>query len=107
MILVVDDHNESREALIRLLHADGYETIGARDGNQALLFLHSPKPRLILLDCHMPFLDGFGVLRAVRADAAYADIPVFMLSADPASEATALQLGAQGFMLKGSLDWVK
>ena len=105
MILVVDDHDDIRHVLIRLLKASGYDAIGVADGHQALLFLQTHRPTLIILDCHMPCLDGFGVLRAVRARAEWSHTPVLMFSADAESEATALGLGAQGFVLKGSMDW--
>jgi PleD family two-component response regulator len=55
----------------------------------------------------MPCLDGFEVLRAVRSNAAMADLPVLMFSADPGAEDNALRLGAQGFIQKGSLDWAR
>ena len=105
MVLVVDDHDDTRHVLIRLLKSSGYEALGVADGNQALLFLQTHRPALIILDCHMPCLDGFGVLRAVRAHAEWVHTPVLMFSADPASEGHALELGANGFILKGSLDW--
>lgn len=105
MVLVVDDHDDTRYVLISLLKSSGYEAVEVADGNQALLFLETNRPTLIILDCHMPCLDGFGVLRAVRAHAEWAHTPVLMLSADPASEDQAMRLRANGFILKGSLDW--
>ena len=105
MILVVDDHDDTRYVLIRLLNSSGYEAVGVRDGRQALLFLKTHRPKLMILDCHMPCLDGFAVLRAVRSDATLADLPVIMFSADAAAKPQAVRLGAQGFIVKGSLDW--
>ncbi len=107
MILVVDDHDDTRYVLIRLLKVSGYDAIGVCNGTQALLFLQTHRPKLIILDCHMPCLDGFEVLRAVRSNAALADMPVLMFSADPGAEDNALRLGAQGFIQKGSLDWAR
>jgi two-component system chemotaxis response regulator CheY len=107
MILVVDDHHDTRCLLIKLLNASGYEAVGVCDGGQALLFLRTHRPKLVILDCHMPCLDGFGVLRAARSDPALAGLPVMMFSADPAAEEGALRLGAQGFIVKGSLDWAQ
>jgi CheY-like chemotaxis protein len=104
MILVVDDHDDTRSLLVKLLKFDGHEGVGVSDGGQALLFLKTHRPKLIILDCHMPCLDGFGVLRAIRSDTALADLPVLMFSADPSAEDNAMLLGAQGFILKGSLD---
>jgi CheY-like chemotaxis protein len=105
MILVIDDHEATRYVLVRLLKANGHEAVGVCDGSQALLFLQTHRPRLIILDCHMPCLDGFDVLSAVRSDAALADVSVVMFSADPSAEERAVRLGADGFILKGSLDW--
>jgi CheY-like chemotaxis protein len=107
MILVVDDHDDTRYALTRLLKSSGYEAAAVCDGSQALLYLQTHRPSLVILDCHMPCLNGFDVLRAVRSDAALADLPILMFSADPASEDHALCLGAHGFILKGSLDWAQ
>ena len=107
MILVIDDNDATRYVLVRLLKANGYEATGVCDGSQALLFLQTHRPRLIILDCHMPCLDGFGVLRAVRAHAEWVHTPVLMFSADSASEDQALRSGANGFILKGSLDWAQ
>ena len=101
MILVVDDHDDTRHVLIKLLNASGYEALGVCDGAQALLFLKTHRPKLMILDCHMPCLNGFDVLRAIRSDAALADLPVLMFSADAAAEGPALQHGAQGFIVKG------
>jgi two-component system, chemotaxis family, chemotaxis protein CheY len=107
MILVVDDHDDTRVLLIKLLKLSGYEAVGVSDGNHALLYLKTHRPKLVVLDCHMPCLDGFGVLRAIRMDAALAHLPVLMFSADPSAEDAALRHGAQGFILKGSLDWAR
>ena len=107
MILVVDDHDDTRSLLIKLLKLSEYEAVGVSDGNQALLFLKTHRPKLMILDCHMPCLDGFGVLRAIRSDPALLDLPVLMFSSDPESEGHALEHGAQEFILKGSLDWAR
>ena len=107
MILVVDDHDDTRSLLTKLLKKSGYDAIGVSDGAQALLFLETHRPKLIILDCHMPCLDGFGVLRALRSKPALADLPVLMFSADPSAEDNAMRHGAQGFILKGSLDWAR
>jgi CheY-like chemotaxis protein len=107
MILIVDDHDDTRYILVRLLKATGYDAIGVSDGNQALTFLQTHKPTLIILDCHMPCLDGFGVLRAVRAHAELAHTPVLMFSADPEAKHHAMRHGANGFIIKGSLDWAQ
>ena len=105
MILIVEDHEESRYVLTRLLAANGYDTIAVSDGVQALLFLETHKPELVILDCHMPCLDGVSVLRAVRSNPRLSDLPMLMFSSDPKAEDEATRAGANGFILKGLLDW--
>jgi CheY-like chemotaxis protein len=108
MILIVDDHADTREALVRLLQHKGHEAIAVADGAQVLQFLQThPPPALIILDVHMPHLDGIGVLRALRADARLAPVPVVVFSADERPRDEAMRLGALAFVVKGSLDWAK
>ena len=108
MILIVDDHSDTRDALVRLLQLKGHDAIAVADGAQVLLFLRTqPPPALIILDINMPHLDGIGVLRALRADARLAAVPVVVFSADERPRAEAMRLGALAYVLKGSLDWVK
>ena len=107
MLLIVDDHHDSREVLVRLATIEGYEAIGVRTGTEALLFLKSHKPRLVVLDYAMPDLDGVAVLREMKNDPRLADIPVLMFSAfaDERSINEALAAGASGYVVKASLDW--
>jgi chemosensory pili system protein ChpA (sensor histidine kinase/response regulator) len=108
MILIVDDHPDTREALVRLLQLNGHEANAVADGAQLLLFVQThPPPALILLDVHMPHVDGIGVLRALRADPRLATLPVVVFSADERYRAAAMRLGAAAYILKGSLDWIK
>jgi CheY-like chemotaxis protein len=106
MLLIVDDHADTRSVLIKLLRRDGYEAVGADCGDAALETLKTLKPQLIILDCHMPDMDGLTVLHMLREDARLRDIPVIMFSAADGDEAQqALRLGAKDFIRKGSLDW--
>src|SRR5688500_10895093 len=106
VILVVEDHEDTRRVLVRLLQHDGYEAVGVADGQQALLFLQTHKPHLMILDCDMPCVDGLGVLRTVRADERLREIPVVMFTADAAANVRLAveRLGVQGWVTKGSLD---
>jgi len=107
MILVVDDHLDTRSALVRLLRCQGYEAVAVADGYEALGFLRANSVRLVVLDFHMPDLDGFGVLRSIRGDPMLCDVPVLMLSADDSERRRdeSLRLGAREFIVKGSTDW--
>jgi DNA-binding response OmpR family regulator len=77
-ILVVDDDPKILQLVRMYLEREGLAVATASDGLAALAAIRERPPRLIVLDLMLPGLDGFGVLRAARADA---DLPVLMLSA--------------------------
>ncbi len=64
-----------------MLTAAGYDVILAAGGEEALLRAAETPVDLVILDIHMPRLDGFGVIRRLRADRAYMKIPVIALTA--------------------------
>ena len=101
-VLLADDNADMRSYVGRLLEAQGYDVVLAPDGEAALELAHARKPELILTDVMMPKLDGFGLLRAVRADAGLADVPVIMLSARAGEEAKVegLDAGADDYLIK-------
>jgi CheY-like chemotaxis protein len=80
-ILVVDDDPSIRALLTELLQDEGYAVQATSDGQQALAAVRLTPPDLILLDLTMPVLNGLGVLRALRADAVLARVPVVVLTA--------------------------
>ena len=96
-ILVVDDDVK----ILRLLHISlkmaGYEVITATSGGEALQLQESEKPDIMLLDILMPIMDGFEVLRRLRA---VSELPVIACSAHTSNGEKALQLGANDFLAK-------
>ena len=79
-ILVVDDDRHIvRLVEVNLLRA-GYDVITAFDGLEALRKIESEKPDLVVLDVMMPFMDGFEVLRNMKANPETDEIPVIMLT---------------------------
>jgi CheY-like chemotaxis protein len=80
-ILIADDQPGGRELLRTILDDISYELIEAGDGIEALEKIRQMAPDLILLDLHMPSLDGFGVVRALRLDPQFATTPVVALTA--------------------------
>jgi CheY-like chemotaxis protein len=82
-ILLVDDDDELRRAMIDLLASDDYSAVGVPNGVEALAWLRSAErpPRLILLDLMMPVMDGWQFRKEQLADPALASIPVAVLSA--------------------------
>jgi CheY-like chemotaxis protein len=84
VILVVDDDHDLRESLREILEEEGFETIGASDGNEAIdLLLRGghPPPRVILLDIMMPAMTGLDVVERLRRDAPFAATPVVFMTA--------------------------
>ena len=107
MILVVEDHDDARSVLVRLLKRAGQEAIGVSNGNEALLFLQTSLPKLVILDYQLPGLDGLEVLRRIRGDQRLKDVPVAIYSAADAivMRPKAMELGANEYLVKGALDW--
>src|SRR6266566_1488431 len=74
-ILVIEDEPEMRRNITALLRYKEYEPIAAENGRLGVEMARREKPDLILCDVMMPELDGYGVLRALQADAKLALIP--------------------------------
>ncbi|HEY7171101.1 MAG TPA: ATP-binding protein [Vicinamibacterales bacterium] len=100
-IVLADDNADMRGYLARLLGARWHvET--APDGEQALAVVNARRPDLVVTDVMMPKLDGFALLRALRADPATRDIPVMMLSARAGEESRVegFEAGADDYLVK-------
>jgi PAS domain S-box-containing protein len=100
-VLLADDNADMRSYVSRLLAAECVvEAVG--DGEAALRAIEADPPDLILTDIMMPRLDGFALLRAIRANAALRDIPVIVLSARAGEEASVegLDAGADDYLVK-------
>ncbi len=80
-VLVVDDNPFNRDLLARGLHRQGHFFALAQNGRQALEMLEAASFDLVLLDILMPEMDGFEVLRRLKADPKLRDVPVIMISA--------------------------
>ncbi len=80
-ILVVDDNPASRELVREILTAPTRDVLEARHGQEALEMIPVVKPDLVLLDIHMPVLDGFSVLRKIRENPRWAQLRVVAVTA--------------------------
>lgn len=80
-VLIVDDEFGLAEMTAELLVIAGYRVATAINGKLALASLNQMRPDLILLDVMMPIMSGSEMLRVLKADANYRDIPVIMMSA--------------------------
>lgn len=79
-ILIADDEPEVVDLVRMVLEWEGYEVVGAEDGEQTLVRAGNDLPDLILLDVRMPKMNGLTVLQELQKDPLTAGIPVIMLS---------------------------
>lgn len=100
-ILWADDNADMRDYVGRLLSAE-YEVESVPDGRAALAAAQARRPDLVLTDVMMPHMDGFQLLRELKADPATRSIPVVMLSARAGEESRieGLQAGADDYIVK-------
>jgi two-component system response regulator CpxR len=98
-VLVVDDDSEVRDLLIRYLSREGFEVEIADNGQDGLEKACSSVFDMILLDVALPLLNGFDVLRSVRARS---DVPIIMLTGggDEVDKIVALEVGADDYLTK-------
>jgi signal transduction histidine kinase len=100
-VLVADDNRDMRDYVTRLLR-QRFTVEAVSDGAQALTVARDRPPDLVLTDVMMPNLDGFGLLRELRADPCTSSIPVIMLSARAGEESRieGLKAGADDYLAK-------
>ncbi len=101
-ILVVDDNADLRSYVTGLLRRSFSHVTTASDGAQALAQIQSQPPDLVLSDVMMPVLDGYGLVRALRADPRTRAVPIVLLSARAGDESTieGLASGADDYLVK-------
>jgi diguanylate cyclase (GGDEF)-like protein len=101
-LLIVDDNRDNRAILQRRFAAHGFETVEAEDGALALDLIGQQEFDLVLLDIMMPGIDGFEVLKRIRAKHSSDALPVIMVTAKAFSKdvVEALGLGANDYIVK-------
>ncbi|MGB9716457.1 MAG: response regulator [Thermodesulfovibrionales bacterium] len=101
-ILVVDDNNDSRELVVKVLKNKGYEMIEAIDGEEALEKAIAEKPDLILMDISIPKINGYEVTKRLKSIEEFKDTPVVALTAHAmkGDRVKALEAGCEGYISK-------
>jgi CheY-like chemotaxis protein len=94
-VMIVDDDVPLRESLLEWLQLEGFVTIAACNGAEALWLARDRCPRVVLLDLEMPILNGWQFLERRRCDRELARIPVVILSALPAGSAGRYDIAGQ------------
>lgn len=80
-ILVADDNEANRELVAVILQRQGYEVLEAGNGREALALTKEHCPDLVLLDIHMPEMDGFETVQAIRQAEGSRNVPIVALTA--------------------------
>lgn len=101
-VLVVDDNEDNRNLLSRLLQRQNHTVVVAADGRAALHLMAAQRFDLVLLDISMPVMDGYQVLACLKADPVLRHIPVIVISAnnDTDSIVKCIELGAEDYLFK-------
>ena len=101
-ILTIDDSKTMRDMLRFTLVDAGYEVLQAVDGQDGLDVLRKERVDVVITDINMPKLDGYGVIRHLRADAGYDDTPILVLSTegDQKTRDIGRDAGATGWLVK-------
>ena len=100
-VLIADDHDDNRELMQLLLSAAGYAVYEARNGSECLVLAREHLPDLIVMDLSMPGLDGWGVLRELKADQLTLEIPCMAVTAHAdLDRGQALQNGFSAYVSK-------
>jgi len=103
-ILIADDDEVMRDTLSALLAGEGYQIIRAENGLEALALAKKELPVLIMLDIHMPELDGLKTCKALKANPVTRAIPIIMLTVDGRINEIrrAINYGAKTYITKPS-----
>jgi len=107
MILIIDGDAAAGASLERVLRYRGLKAIAVQNGMEALSLLDIRVPKAIVMDLHMTGMDGLIFLHAVRTSAKFAAVPIIVYTSVFADETrrSALQAGAQDFIVKGTVGW--
>jgi CheY-like chemotaxis protein len=102
LFLVVEDFEDSRFMMRRLLEMAGYDVVEASDGQQAVELAVQERPALILMDLSLPKLDGLAATRLIRQHRGVSKIPIIAVSAhdSPESRSEALEAGCDEYVTK-------
>ena len=102
LFLVVEDFEDSRFMMRRLLEMAGYDVLEASDGEQAVKMAVESRPALILMDLSLPKLDGLAATRQIRQKKGLKKVPIVAVSAhdSPESRTEALDAGCNEYVTK-------
>lgn len=101
-IMVVDDCKTTRKLLGHYLKSRGYQVVFAENGLDAMEKLGRESVNMIMTDMNMPYMDGMELIKTLRSDSTWSEIPILMVTTenDGMEKERALELGANGYIVK-------
>jgi DNA-binding response OmpR family regulator len=101
-LLIVDDEPFTVDMLQTFLEINGFQAVGAFNGEDGLVLIKVEEPEIVILDLMLPDIEGYEVCQRIRGYPATAKLPVLILSAraDAASKERAMAAGADGYLVK-------
>jgi two-component system cell cycle response regulator DivK len=102
LILIVEDNDKNRKLVRDVLAHEGYRLLETENGEDAVRLAQAERPALVLMDIHLPGIDGIEALRRLRADAGTRAIPVIAVTASAMTQdrATIMAAGFDGYQSK-------
>lgn len=100
LILLVDDYTDALDLYAPYLALRGFRVVTATSGEGALRAAHQERPDLVLMDLLMAGMTGNEVMRALRTDEAFADVPIIAFTAHVLSDANSMMKGFDGVITK-------
>jgi two-component system cell cycle response regulator DivK len=101
-ILYVEDNQDNRKLVRRVLEADGYTVNEAENAQEALVYLNTKPPALILMDISMPDIDGYALTTKIKAMPEFTKIPIIAMTANVmrGDRERSLEAGCDGYIQK-------
>ena len=102
LVLLVEDTEDNRFMMKRLLEMTGFEVVEARNGEEAVQLADEKRPNLILMDLSLPIIDGLAATRKIRQIADLESVPIIAVSAHDTADfhAEALAAGCNSYITK-------
>lgn len=100
LVLIADDDDDNREMYVGYLSANGFRVAEARDGAEASKLAKQLRPAIVVLDLHMPRVDGIAATQRIRRNPKTRKTPILVLTAYDAQEQDALEAGANAVCVK-------
>ena len=101
-VLVVEDTEDNRQMMRRLLELSGFQVVEALNGREAVELAEKVRPQIILMDLSLPFVDGLAATRQIRSIPEMRTVPIVAVSAHDTSDfhGMALEAGCNAYLTK-------